>query len=156
MHKYFSRQNVLHVIACPAPSFSSLSICHRGKEEESIGSKSKEITWHNSRREWLLSIRDCISQILIRQLSLAGTRRILPCPSRERQERRIRRQGCITRETRARQSERRTMLKGERTNFFLGAPERSPKKVKKGDGYEKRRVSPWWDEKSVSLPCLAL
>lgn len=42
-----------------------------GDGEERIGSKSKEITWHNSRREWLLSIRDCISQILIRQLSLA-------------------------------------------------------------------------------------
>lgn len=39
-----------------------------GDEEESIGSKSKEITWHNSRREWLLSIGDYISQILIRQL----------------------------------------------------------------------------------------
>jgi len=26
---------------------------------------------HNSLREWLLSIHDCISQILIRQLSLA-------------------------------------------------------------------------------------
>lgn len=129
MHKYSFDKTSFMSLPAPLRPFSSLSICHRGKEEESIGSKSKEITWHNSRREWLLSIRDCISQILIRQLSLAGTSVSVARKAGEKdKETRVHN----ARETRARQSERRTMLKGERTNFFLGAPERSPKKVKRG------------------------
>lgn len=154
MHKYTFlqfRQNVLHSVASPALSLSSLSTCRRGKEEESIGSKSKEITWHNSRREWLLSIRDCISQILIRQL--AGT---FVSVVRKAGERRIGRQGCITRETRARQSGRGIMLKRERTNFFLGAPERSSKKVKKGTATRSEGCRPDGTRSPSRCPCLAL
>jgi len=73
---------------CPFCLFLFFAV---GKEEKRIGCKNKKITWHNSRREWLLSIRDCISQILIRQLSLARTFAlgVVQAKEREREEEKV-------------------------------------------------------------------
>lgn len=136
MRVYF-RQNVLNGIASPPLRlFLFFAI---GKKEKRTGSKSKKITWHNSRREWLFSIRDCISQILIRQLSLARTF-VLGAVRASKQEREregqreneTKRQKCIMWETRARQSERRITLK--RDEFLRRCPRaaRPRRKWKRG------------------------
>lgn len=100
-----------------------------GDEEESVGSKSKEITWHNSRREWLLSIGDYISQILIRQLPLARTYAYLGCWESKRERCRETEMYKVRSNGRDKASEN-NVKEGRETRISSFAV--PPKKVKKG------------------------
>lgn len=124
---------------CPPSRLSPFSaVGEEGKK--GIGSKGKKITWHNSRREWLLSIRDCISQILIRRLSLARTFALGAARIRERKRGREKWGGSETKGRQgvhnvrdARETKRaENNVKEGRISPSVPLSGASPKKVEKG------------------------
>jgi len=152
--RVYLRQNVLRGTAYP-PS----ALFHSPPQgRKRTGSKSKEITWHNSRREsgFLASAIALVKFLFGSQLS----------PSAKFRAGREKREGNVEpgRRRATRRERAANNVRGERgTNFFSGAPERRfpeeergiqgtvPGRSTKGEG-----CRPDGMEKSVSPPCLVL